>query len=289
MFGRLFFHASAVLLLLPAASAQTVVTPPPGPRTAIRFVTFEKVTALSAEEQRKIVQRLEREDPDWVTKQTPDALANFIENTVLGVYQDRGYWRAKLSTKVTWVDGRGPQRQLDALVTAIDEGEQYWLKQIRWTGVTALPEDELDRLFPLHPWELVSRAKLKEGLETVRKAYASRGYIAYGAVPQTEFDDTAHSISLTIAVQEDSPFRFRNLSVAGLDKTASQELQRRWLQMREEVYSPDKLRGFFEKFLPVMRPQDALDYSTSNIDLDSHTVDILVNFLPTTQAQRTEQ
>ncbi len=288
MFGRLF-HASVVLLLLPVASAQTIVTPPPGPRTAIRFVTFEKVTALSGEEQRKIVQRLEREDPDWVTKQTPDALANFIENTVLGVYQDRGYWRAKLSTKVTWVDGRGPQRQLDALVTAIDEGEQYWLKQIRWTGVTALPEDELDRLFPLHPWELVSRAKLKEGLETVRKVYASRGYIAYGAVPQTEFDDTAHSISLTIAVQEDSPFRFRNLSVAGLDKTASQELQRRWLEMRDEVYSPDKLHGFFEKFLPGMRPQDALDYSTSNIDLDSHTVDILVNFLPTTQAQRTEQ
>ena len=291
MFRRLF-HASAVLLLLPVALAQTIVTPPPGPgpRTAIRFVTFEKVQALSGEEQRKVVQQLEREDPDWVARQTPEALASFIEGTVIGVYQDRGYWRAKVSTQVNWVPGKGGQRQLDALITAIDEGEQYWLKEIRWTGVTAVPEEEVVRLFPLRPWELMSRSKLTEGLETIRKLYASRGYIAYGAVPQTDFDDAAHSVSLTIAVQEDMPFRFRNLSVAGLDKAASQNLQRNWLQMREQLYSPDRLRGFFEKFFPGMRSGlDALDYSTTNIDLDSHMVDILVSFLPPTQAQRAEQ
>jgi outer membrane protein assembly factor BamA len=289
---RRLFHAAVVLLLLPVASAQTIVTPPSGssPRTAIRFVTFEKVQALSGEEQRKIVQQLDREDPDWVARQTPEALASFIEGKVLAVYQDRGYWRAKVSTKVTWVPGKGAQRQMDALITAIDEGEQYWLKQVRWTGVTALPEEELIRLFPLRPWELMSRAKVTEGLETIRKLYASRGYIAYGATPQTEFDDANHSVSLTIAVQEDRPFHFRNLSIAGLDKAASQDLQRNWLQMREQLYSPDNLRGFFEKFFPGMRSGlDALDYNTTNIDLDTHTVDILVSFLPTTQAQKAEQ
>jgi hypothetical protein len=69
----------------------------------------------------------------------------------------------------------------------------------------------------------------------------------------------------------------------------SRALQQEWEQMREQPYSPERLRVFFGKFsrqLPA--GVDPLDYSTSSVDLDAHTVDILVRFAPPTQAEKTE-
>ncbi len=288
MFRRLFC-SFALLLLLPLASAQTNVSPQSGLQTpAIRDVTFENVKALTDAEQRQITQRLHGEDPDWVTRQTPDALAAFVENIVLAAYQDRGYWRAKVSAKVTWVSGRGSQRQVDVAVLAITEGAQYWLKGISWAGATVFSNDELLGLMAIRPFDLASRSKVAEGLEAVRKLYVSRGYAAFAAVPQVEFDDAAHSASLMINVQEDSPFRFGSLSLEGLDQTASRALRQEWEKMREQPYSPERLRAFLGKFLNGMPPgADPLDYSNSSLDLDSHTVDVFVSILPA-QAEKRE-
>jgi outer membrane protein assembly factor BamA len=276
--------------LLPCASAQKPVVSPAASdaNTAIREVTFENVTALFTPDQQKLTKMLQQKDTDWVTRQTPGQLSSFIQDQVLALYQDRGYWRAKVAAKVTWVRGSGAQRQVDVLITATNEGEQYWLKELRWSGVTAFSERELLKAIAIRPWDLLSKTKLSQGLEAVRQLYASRGYIAYGAVPQTEFDDTAHSISLLINVQEDGPFRFGTLSIEGLDHDGSRKLLQGWGQMHQQLYSPEKLRVFFEKFLPGMPPgSDPLDYSKSSLDLDTHTVDIYVSFL-TAQAEKRE-
>jgi outer membrane protein assembly factor BamA len=278
--------------LLPLASAQDAALPHPGssPRQVIRDVTFQDVTVLSPREQQDIALTLRRYNPEWVAIQSSEQLANFIAAKVLAVYQEKGYWRAKVSARVSWVAGDEGQQLLDVLISPVNEGEQYWLKEIRWTGVAVFPEEELLRMMPVHPWELISRAKVAEGLEVVRKLYASHGYFAYRALPEIEFDDAAHSVSLDIAVEEDSPFRFGNLSVAGLDKAASQEMLQGWVQMREQLYSQEHLRGFFEKFYRPARPGvDPLDYSTSSVDLDTHKVDIQVSFSPPTQAEKREQ
>jgi outer membrane protein assembly factor BamA len=289
---RLFPAVLLVLMtsLLPRASAQgsflssrTAATD-----TAIREVSFENVTALFSEDQQKLIQMLHEKDRDWVTSQSPAQLSNFIEGHVLALYQDRGYWRAKVSAKVTWVRGTGVQRQVDALITALNEGEQYWLKEIRWSGVNAFPERDLIKTIGLRPWDLVSRAKLSSGLEAVRKLYASRGYIAFSATPQTLFDEASHSLTLQIEVHEEGPFHFGTLSIEGLDYGSSRKLQQVWQQMHEQPYSLEKLRGFFEKFVPGMPPgADPLDYSNSSMDLDNHTVDIFLSFLPA-QAEKRE-
>lgn len=275
--------------LLPCASAQGSLLPARSadPDTAIRQVSFENVTALFSEDQQKLTQMLREKDRDWVTSRTPVQLSNFIEDQVMALYRDRGYWRAKISAKVTWVHGTGTQRQVDALVTAVNEGEQYWLKEVRWNGVAAFQERDLIKTLGLRPWDLVSRSKLSSGLEAIRKLYASRGYIAFSAVPETQFDDTAHCITLQIGVREEGPFHFGTLSIEGLDHGSSRKLQQVWQQMHEQPYSPEKLRGFFEKFVPGMPPgADPLDYSNSSIDLDSHTVDIFLSFLPAQAEKR---
>ena len=276
--------------LLPRASAQEPIhsSDSPSATTAIVEVNFENAAALFKADQQSLAQMLRQKDPAWVATQTPKQLARFIEDRVLELYKDRGYWRAKVSARVTWVRGSGEQRQYDVLISALNEGEQYTLKEIRWNGATAFPQAELQRMIGIRPWDLVNRSKLADGLESIRELYLSHGYIAYSADPQTEFDDTAHNISLVINVREDSPFRFGTLSIEGMDNDGSRKVQQGWGQMHDQLYSPEKLRAFFEKFVPGMPPgSDPLDYSKSSLDLDTHTVDIFVSFLPA-QAQKRE-
>ena len=260
---------------------------PAGAGPPIRTVIFERVTALSSADEQGITQTLQQEDPSWVARQRLDALSRFIENAVLSAYQDRGYWRARLSVEVTWVRGSGPSRQMDVLISATEEGAPYSLKEIRVTGATIFSSDELLRLMPIHPTERMSRTKVERGLEAMRELYASRGYIAFAAIPHAELDDAAHTVALDIALQEDQPFRFGNLSIEGLDRAASRELRRAWGELREQFYSQDKLRTLLSKSLPLPAGVDPLDYSTRNLDFDTHTVDVQVSTPPETQAERT--
>ncbi len=286
---RRFFHLVVAVSLSPGLWAQAN-PPPSGPKTpAIATVTFENVQALSSGEQSQITQSLQQKDRDWVLRQTPEALATWAEKTALAVYQDKGYWRAKVSAKVTWVLGGGSERRADLVITATNEGPQYWLKGITFTGGTAFPNNDLLQLMAMRPWEVVSRSKVAEGLEAIRRLYASRGYVAFSAVPQVEFDDSAHSVALLINVQEDSPFHFGSLSLEGLDRTLAKAVQQEWEQMREQPYSEERLRNFFQKFARQL-PAGAnpVEASTSNLDLDTHTVDVVVSFAPATQAEKTE-
>ena len=288
MFWRLY-HARALIvlwgLMLPAARAQT--NPASSGGLAIRNVTFESASVLSADDQQKITQFLQQEDAAWVAKQPLDALASFIKNAVLATYQNRGYWRANLSAKVTWVKGSNESRQVDVRVSAIDEGAQYSLQEIRLSGVTVFSSSQLLGLMPIHPRDLMSRTKVEQGLEAMRELYASRGYVAFTAIPHASLDDAAHVVLLDISVQEDRPFRFGNLSTEGLDPATSNELRQAWSQVQDQFYSTDKLRSLLRKSLALPAGADPLDCSVSNLDFDTHTVDVLVSFPPETQAEKT--
>lgn len=291
MFWRLY-HARALIplccvLLVLGAMAQSNLSPSPSP--AIRNVTFERTSALSAGDQQKVTQLLQQEDPAWVARQPLESLASFIKNAVLTTYQDKGYWRAKVSATVTWVRGSGVSRQVDVLISATDEGAQYSLKGIRVTGATVFSSSELLRLVPIHPQDPMSRSKVEQGLEAMRELYASRGYIAFAAIPRAELDDAVHTVSLDITVQEDRPFRFGSLSTEGLDQVSSRELRQAWEQMRDQFYSVDELRSFLAKTLPLPVGADPLEYSISNLDFDTHTADVQVSFPPATQAEKTER
>jgi outer membrane protein assembly factor BamA len=291
MFWRLY-HAPVLLLLccaplLPCAGAQTDADPSLSP--AIRNVTFERTAALSPADQQKIIQFLQQEDPAWAGRQPLDVLAGFIKNAVLATYQDQGYWRAKVSVKVTWGRGSGEARQVDVLVSARGEGEQYSLREFRLSGATVFSSAELLALMPMHPPELISRTKVEQGLDAMRELYASRGYIAFSATPRTELDEATHTGLLEIIVQEDRPFRFGNLFTEGLDPATIHKLRQAWDRLKDEFYSPARLRDLLGRSLPRPAGADPLDYGISTLDFDTHTVDVQVSIPPATQAEKVER
>lgn len=289
---RRLLPAAVLVLLLPVASAQISLSAaaPPVHATSIRDVTFEHVSALSTDEQQAIVKELQSQSPNWLAQQTPVSLARFVGATVLQAYQNDGYWRARISADAIWITAEGNEHPVDVRIAAINEGDQYWIKDVRWTGATMFPEDVLLQAFSLRPWELMSRSREMAGIDAVRRLYFARGYLAASLTPHMELNETDHSVVLTLTIDEDKLFHFRNLSVAGMSRESTRQLQTGWEQMREQAYSSEKLREFFRQYFRPRRPDtDPLEYSTSNINLDTHTVDIQINLDPVTQAEKLPQ
>jgi len=271
-------------LVGPRIWAQTPsVSSSPGLQTAIRDVNFENSTVLSTQEQEEIAQKLQWQDPFWLGRQTPEAMEQLVDQTVLDCYRDHGYWRAKVTAQVHWVNASEAHRQVDVAIRTISEGRQYVLTELHWSGTQVFREETLAGLMPLRPHEVLSEGKLRQGLEAIRRLYNANGYLAFTAQPQMEFDDAAAGVALNIAVQEDTLFSFRSLSVEGFDPATSEQLRRRWENLKEQPYSAEKLRVFLGQFFPRSGP-DPLEYSTSNIDLNSHTVDVVVSI--ETQARK---
>ena len=195
----------------------------------------------------------------------------------------------KFPGQVTWVKGSGESRQVDVAISASDEGKPYSLKEIRLTGATVFPSAQLLALIAIHPGELMSRTQFERGLDAMRELYATRGYIAFAAIPRVEFEDDKHLVRMEITVQEDSPFHFGNLSTEGLDRATSQELQQAWARMGKQFYSPEKLSSLLHRSLALPDGVDPLDYSSSNFNFDTHTVDVKISAPPPTPAENAER
>lgn len=64
------------------------------------------------------------------------------------------------------------------------------------------PAGELRPQFPIAAGEIFNTAKIRQGLDALRKTYASNGYVDFTPVPVTIVDDKDRTVSLQIDLQE---------------------------------------------------------------------------------------
>jgi len=147
-------------------------------------------------------------------------------------------------------------------VTAhINEGLQYHIGDLRFVGSTeilgdtAIPEAELRSVFPLHGGELFSISLIRDGLQKLTKLFSTHGYIDFVAVPKIELDDNLQRISLVIQLQQSRQFRVGRVETLGVDPSLEAPL--RQIVKPGEIYNPDAVYDFYQKYGSVI-PSDLL-------------------------------
>jgi hypothetical protein len=255
-------------------------TPAPVPAAiSVRNVTFIKTGMLSLEEQNRIAAQLHKRD----SAQMKDLWGSALEAlaAVRGVYSEHGYFKVGVTAMITPVSEAGDERQVDIKLSVIRDGEQYWLKDIRFTHATAFPEQQLLSLVPIRAGDVFQRDKVAKGFEALRALYAANGYLNFSSTSETEFDDVTRSISLHIDMNEGGQFQFRNLSLAGLDENRVRQIEHEWEQLKGQPYSTELLRNFYIKcFGQLPAGVDPLEYGGGQVDVAAYAVDIRISFLP---------
>ena len=209
---------------------------------------------------------------------------------VQSFYQEKGYFTAKASAedpKIKDVGGTGfripllypnkPGKRADFRVN-IDEGPKYRLQKLNLVGVKFFraPEDIFSSVLGMREGDVFSTAKLRKGLEDMRKNYGGYGFLDFVPEPSFEPDQKTGKIDLTLSVDEGKQFFVRRIDFAGNTTTRDKVIRREILLDEGDLFNSrlwevSLLRlnqlGYFE----VLKENEAANITR---DTKNNTVDI---------------
>ncbi len=148
----------------------------------------------------------------------------------------------------------------------VDEGERYRLGGITFTGNTHVPNVKALRAqFPTKDGEFFNATAVGKGLENLRKAYGSLGYINFTAVPTPTPDDAKHLVYLDIEIDEGKAFTVSRIEFQGNTITRDRVIRRELLIEEGAPYNSN----LWEASLLHLNQLDYFD--PLKVDQDSET------------------
>jgi outer membrane protein insertion porin family len=212
------------------------------------------------------------------------------KDRIRDAYQQKGYFTARVvehDLKMRDVGGSGlkiplfkpnkPGKRADLTLT-VEEGKQYHLNNINFVGVKLFktPDALMRPLFQMQQGDIFSTAKLRKGMENLRKLYGEFGYIDFVPEPVPEPLPGTDKIDLTFNVDEGKQFFVRRIDFSGNTTTRDKVIRRELLVDEGDIFNTrlweiSILRlnqlGYFEQ----LQENEA---ATINRDTKTNTVDI---------------
>jgi len=162
-------------------------------------------------------------------------------------YREKGFAKANTEDPQTNVRNAGginpftlrpsKGKRVDILIP-IDEGERYRLGGITFSNNKAFTNTRALRAqFALKDGDWFNGKLFAKGLENLRKAYGSQGYINFVGTPTPRFDEAKHLIYLNIDCDEGKQFYISRIEFAGNTLTRDKVIRRELLMEEGQVYN----------------------------------------------------
>src|SRR6266568_536939 len=168
------------------------------------------------------------------------------------VYGDKGYIYAKLAKPAVSLS---PDKHFLYVTLRVEEGEQYRVGQIDFSGELLHDKSELARRVQVKPGELFARSRVARDLFAIADVYKDDGYAYANVNPETKVDPATRIIDLTYDVQPGKKTYFERIEISGNSKTRDKVIRREMRIYEGELYSQSSLNtskqritalGYFE-------------------------------------------
>ncbi len=198
-------------------------------------------------------------------------------------YLDRGY--VDFSVDSTQV-AISPDKRDMYLTAGITEGEQYKISDIKVTGDTVLPQEEIEKLVIPKPGDTFSRALLEFSSDAITNTLSNIGYAFAKVNPIPTTDREKRTVAINLQVVPGPRVSVRRIVFKGNTRTSDEVLRREMRQFENSWYSQaaidrSKVRlqrlGYFESVNvetpPVPGSNDKVDvvYSVKETTSGSFT------------------
>lgn len=223
--------AVALFALLPVSPFLRAQDQPAEPSLTIRSLTIESADLPDAA--RESLGRAFQGG-----SYAPEELAERVRQAL----REMGYFKA--AAQLDGVKEADDERSAD-IKMRVTAGAQYHLDQIRFTGASLFPVEQLRALFPIDG-SLYNATAIGRGLDELQKLYVDRGYVSFRALPKPEVDEAGRTISLTIDIDQGKTCYFGRLFLDGIEPQpgAALALQNAWAELRDKPYSSRALNGW---------------------------------------------
>ncbi len=205
-------------------------------------------------------------------------------------YQEHGYFTARVTDSMVTMRKTGGQGMHIPLIhpnkpgtvadvnITVEEGKLYHLNNITFSGVKFFrtPEALMTPLFGMSKGDVFSTAKLRKGLENMRKLYGDFGFIDFVGEPSFDPMPDSGLMDMSLSVDEGHQFFVRRIDFSGNTTTRDKVIRRQLLIDEGQIFNNrlwelSILRlnqlGYFEP----LKAEDAADIKR---DTKTNTVDI---------------
>jgi len=174
-----------------------------------------------------------------------DKLIEDIEVGVRGLYTDNGYFKVLVRDPVLenldtqgWrlgvpLTGRTKGKAVNITIP-IEEGERYRMGTLKIASndpdkALSLKVDALKGVFPLKQGDVFSSAKIRKALEDYGKIYGRYGFIDFVPTPETDLNEDAKRIDVTMKFDEGKQYYVRRIDFTGNTTTRDKVIRRELL------------------------------------------------------------
>ena len=211
----------------------------------------------------------------------------FLTEAIRPIYLAKGCLHPKLGPPEIRLTGK-PEQTLPEEVPVfvpVDPGPIYHWKEVHWTGNATVSEFTLSSAVGLKPGDVADGMKIEAGWDRVREEFAHHGYLDAKVDPVPAFDDSARTVSYSVAIHEGRQYRFGKMVLTGLSPTAEKKLHAAWPIPQGEIFDKTKYEDVLTK-LQLHQEQIfgelPLHYESVGhwlqADANTGTVDVLLDF-----------
>jgi outer membrane protein insertion porin family len=257
----------------PVQSMQFQAVGVPTPVRRIEFTGVEKVDpALLQEAARPLL------DKDY----DASFIRSFARGGVAAVYRQRGYLRAEFGDPVPRLLTGDSTPNSVAVTIPLSEGEQYRLKEIAWSGDSAIPYSDLEKSLHVAIGSPLNAVQLEQDVLSLLLLFHPKGYLMADARPKAILDDTSHAAVYQIQIRQGDLYRLGKLEIAGLDDARANSLEKVFRLRPGDPYDATYWNKFVQEVarqLPPTTPGWKL-HPEQTIHADTKTVDVRLTVAP---------
>jgi len=165
-----------------------------------------------------------------VSKYIPKSY-NDEKYSVVNAYNEKGYRDAKIVSDSVY---RVNKKHVSIDIT-VDEGRQYYFRNIKWVGNTIHPTAKLDRILDIDKGDVYNKKILDERLfmnqngRDISSLYLDDGYLFFNINPvEVRIDND--SIDLEMRLYEGKQARINHVTIVGNSKTNDHVIRRERVQ-----------------------------------------------------------
>jgi outer membrane translocation and assembly module TamA len=188
-----------------------------------------------------------------------------LKERVRLLFQDRGYFKVEIhDLRIKTVDALAAPRSVN-LEADVAEGPRFRIGEIDFTGNRAYKSSQLRALFPVKKGEVFKRSRIGTGLEALRRAYGSLGYIDYNSIPDSE-EVSDNTLNFSIQVNEGPQYRMGKLAIFA-NQELEEKLRAQWDLAEGAVFDENYVKSILTTiascFLPAFRWTTSSVYETA--------------------------
>lgn len=185
----------------------------------------------------------------WILKHNLYSPETFKEDSekLKALYKKYGYKDIKIGEPSIEIyeiikGGKKTKKRLK-LTIPIEEGEQFFIKNIFIEGSTIFSEDIIKKQIKYSYGEVLNFKKLQEVTENLTELYNSRGHITATIVPEfLEVEGEKNMLNVKLKVEEGEQYRLGRLEFKGNTKTMDKVLRREFLIEEGEVFNASSFK-----------------------------------------------